>query len=159
NPVVVGGLDDRARIPETGTVRHVAAEERLSLDEARNGLAVRRRDQRAHLRRLVAGIADLQLARRLDEQLDEAIVGRALDEDARARAAVLARVVEDGVRRSGRGLLEVGVGEDDVRGLAAELERDALDRRGGAGHHAPTDLGRAGEADLRAVRMLDEPLP
>ena len=53
-------------------------------------------------------------------------------------------------------LLEVGVGEDDVGRLAAELERDALDRRGGALHHRAAHLGRAGEADLRHVRMLDE---
>ena len=30
---------------------------------------------------------------------------------------------------------------------------------GGALHHAPADLGRAGEADLRDVGVLDEPLP
>ena len=56
------------------------------------------------------------------------------------------------------GLLQVGVGEDDVGRLAAELERDALDRRGGARHDPLPDLGRAGEADLGDVRMLDEPL-
>ena len=63
----------------------------------------------------------------LDEQLREAVVGGALDEDARAGAAVLAGVVEDGVRRRGGRALEIGVGEDDVGRLAAELERDALD--------------------------------
>src|SRR5262249_31352359 len=49
--------------------------------------------------------------------------------------------------------------EDDVRRLAAELERDALDRPGRARHDAPTYLGRPGEADLCDIRMLDEPLP
>ena len=132
--------------------------ERLAVDEARDGLAVLRGDQRAHLGRLVAGSPTFTLRGRGDEQVGEAVVGAALDEDARARAAVLAGVVEDGVRRGGRGLLEVGVGEDDVRGLAAELERDALDRRGGAFHHGAADLGRAGEADLRDVGMLDEAL-
>ena len=39
-----------------------------------------------------------------------------------------------------------------------ELERHALDRRRGALHHAAADLGRAGEADLRHVRVLDHPL-
>ena len=118
-----------------------------------------RRDQRPHLGRVVLGIADAHAARRVDEQLEEAVVGRALDEDPRAGAAVLAGVAEDGVRRGGGGALEVGVGEDDVRRLAAELERHALDRPRGALHHAAAHLGRAGEADLRDVRVLDEPLP
>ena len=139
-----------------GAVRRLAAKERLALDEGRDRLAVRRRDQRAHLGRVVLGIADLHAARRLDQQLDEAVVGAALDEDARARAAVLAGVVEDRVRRRRGRLLEVGVGEDDVGRLAAELERDALDRRGRALHHRAPDLGRAGEADLRHVRVLDQ---
>ena len=52
----------------------------------------------------------------------------ALDEDPRARAAVLAGVAEHRQRRRGGGGLEVRVGEDDVRRLAAELERHSLDR-------------------------------
>jgi hypothetical protein len=87
----------------------------------------------------------------------EVVVGRALDEDAAARAAVLAGVVEDGVGGGGRCCFEVGVGVDHVRGLAAELERDALDRAGGALHYLAADLGRAGEPDLRDAGMLDEP--
>ena len=64
----------------------------------------------------------------------------------------------DGVRSCRGRTLEVGIGEDDVRGLAAELERHALDRPGGALHHAAADLGRAGEADLGDVGMLDQTL-
>jgi hypothetical protein len=116
------------------------------------------RDERAHLRGLVRRVADLDSARRLDEQLEEAVVGRALDQDARACAAVLAGVVEHGVRGGRGGLLEIRVREDDVGGLPAELERDALDRRGGALHHAAADLGRAREADLGDVWVLDHPL-
>ena len=129
DPVVVRRLDERARVPVALARGRLAAEERLAVDEAGDGLAVLRGDQRAHLGRVVAGVADLDVAGRGDEQLGEAVVGAALDEDARAGAAVLAGVVEDGVGRGGGGLLEVGVGEDDVRGLPAELERDALDRR------------------------------
>src|SRR5439155_22725132 len=97
---------------------------------------------------LLRRIADLDAAGRLDEQLREPVVGRPLDEDPRTGAAVLARVVEDRVRRGRSGALEIGVGEDHVRGLAAELEGDALDRGGRALHDALPDLGRAGEADL-----------
>ena len=42
-------------------------------------------------------------------------------------AAVLAGVAEDGERSGGGGGLEVSVAEDDVGGLAAELEGDPLD--------------------------------
>ncbi len=131
----------------------------VALDERGDGLAVRGGDERAHLGRVVLRVADPHVARRLDEQLGEAVVDGALDEDPRARAAVLARVVEHGVRRGGGGLLEVGVGEDDVGRLAAELERDALDRPRRAAHHLLPDLGRAGEADLGDVGVLDQPLP
>jgi hypothetical protein len=50
-----------------------------------------------------------------------------LDEDPRARAAVLAALPNTPAAPRGR-RLQVGVGEDDVGGLAAELERHALDR-------------------------------
>ena len=81
---------------------------------------------------------------------------RALDQDPRARAAVLAGVAEHRRRRRGRGGLEVGVGEDDVRRLAAELERHPLDRLRGAGGDPAADLGRAGERDLGDVGVLDQ---
>ena len=77
---------------------------------------------------------------------------------ARAGAAVLPGVAEDRERRGGRGRLEVGVGEDHVGGLAAELEGDPLDRRGRALGDPAADLGRAGEGDLGDVGVLDEAL-
>src|ERR1041384_1657264 len=84
--------------------------------------------------------------------------GPALVERARAREPALARVADHRVGRGRGGALEVGVGKDDIRRLAAELERDALDRPRCAAHHLLSDLGRAGEADLRDVGMLDQPL-
>ncbi len=45
----------------------------------------------------------------------------------------------------------------DVGGLAAELERDALDRLRGARGDPAADLGRAGERDLGDVGVLDQP--
>ena len=76
-----------------------------------------------------------------------------LDEDPAARAAVLAGVVEDRIRRFGGPALQVGIGEDDVRALAAQLQADLLD--GGRGQ--PHDLlpgGRlAGEGDLADARV------
>ena len=119
---------------------------------------MRGRDQRPHLGLFRGGVAHLHAARCLDQELQKSIVNRLLHEDPRARAAVLARVVEDGVRRGRRRPLEVGVGEDDVCRLAAELERHPLDRRRRALHDDTADLRRACETDLPDVRMVDQPL-
>ncbi len=53
-------------------------------------------------------------------------------------------------------LVERGVVEDDVRGLAAELERQLLARAGEAALDRLADLGRAGERDLVDAGMVDE---
>lgn len=76
----------------------------------------------------------------------------------RAGAAVLTGVVEDAVRRRRCGLLDVGVGEHDVRALAAELERHPLHLLGGARHDARAHLGGTREADLADEGMSDEAL-
>ena len=49
--------------------------------------------------------------------------------------------------------VDVGVGEDDVRGLAAEFECDLGDVVGGALHHGDTGGGRSGEGDLVDARF------
>jgi hypothetical protein len=54
------------------------------------------------------------------------------------------------------GVAEVGVGEHDVGVLAAELERDRLDRLRRRRHDTAADLGRAGERDLVDERVGDE---
>ena len=60
---------------------------------------------------------------------------------------------------AGRGGLEVGVGEDDVRRLAAELERDALDRRRARQRAIPRPTSvEPVKAILATSRVLDEPL-
>ena len=52
--------------------------------------------------------------------------------------------------------LEVGVGEDDVRALAAELERHPLQRPPALGADLAADHGRAGEGDLVDAGVVDE---
>ena len=160
----VGALDRAQhgrRVPVARAVGRAAADRhRRALGHERgDGLALAGRDQRAHLGRLVERVADLDRLDRLLERLHERVERRALDEDARARAAVLAGVAEHRARRGRRGGLDVGVGEHDVGGLAAQLERHALDRLRGARGDRPPDLGRAGERDLGDVGVLDEPLP
>ena len=98
-------------------------------------------------------------AQRLEPALqlrDRLLVDRLLHEQARAGAADVALVEVDPVDDPLDRLVERGVVEDDVRGLAAELERQL---RAGAGELALdrlAHLGRAGERDLVHVVVLDE---
>ena len=98
-------------------------------------------------------------AQRLEPALqlrDGRLVDRLLHEQARAGAADVALVEVDPVDDPLDRLVEGGVVEDDVRRLAAELERQL---RAGAGELALdrlADLGRAGEGDLVDVVVLDE---
>src|SRR5690606_637400 len=73
-------------------------------------------------------------------------------------AADLALVEEDPADNALDGLVERGVVEDDVGGLAAELEGRLLARaRDRAGDHPP-DGRAAGEGDLVDARVVDDRL-
>ena len=63
---------------------------------------------------------------------------------------------EDGRERVVDGRGEVGVGEDNVGVLAAQLERDLLHRGGGVGHDAPTRDDTTGEGHHVDSRMGSE---
>ena len=107
--------------------------------------------------------------------MEELVVDLLVDEDTRARAADLAVVVavcgeSATIAEQGRGdildteggpldsLIEIAVIEDDVRGLAAELESDVLEvGLGSRLHDLAANQGRAGEGDLRADP--DQPPP
>ncbi len=90
------------------------------------------------------------------ERRGNLFVDRALDQHAAAGRAGLAAVLDDGVDQHGQRRVEIGVGEDDLRRLAAQFHRDApiVDGRGlldrGAGHR------RAGEGDVVNQRMRRE---
>src|SRR5437588_112480 len=75
-------------------------------------------------------IADLDLLRELRELRDDLVVERPLDEDPGARLTALPGRVVDRPGRARDRVGEVRVREDDVGTLAAELERDPLDRIG-----------------------------
>ena len=60
------------------------------------------------------------------ESLNEVVVDTGLDEDTRAGAAALAVVVENAKVDPGDGVVDIGIVENNVRGLATELESDLL---------------------------------
>ena len=128
---------------------------RASAEVALDDLLLARRDQRADVevgaapgRRAARGSAR-PCARTTSSKT------RALDQDARRRRAGLPGVLDAGVDEEGQRRVEVGIGEDDLRALAAELERHrhgVLRRRG---LHQRADRDRAGEREV--VRRRDAP--
>ncbi len=159
HPVAIRRFDQRAWKPEAGSDRRPALEQRRALDVVSHLVSMAGRDQRSHLGRGVLGIADPEALGGFDKQSQEAVVCRLLDQDARAGAAVLAGVSEHGARGGRSRLLQVGVREDHVRRLSAQLERHPLDGLRCTLHDPASHLGRAGEADLGHVRMCDQALP
>ena len=94
-------------------------------------------------------IAPAASARRLRERVVDAV----LHQDAVGADAGLAGIA---VLRGDRALdrhLDVGVVEHDERRVAAEFQRDLLDRRGALLHQQFADLGRAGEGQLAHGRV------
>ena len=82
-----------------------------------------------------------------------------LHKDAVGADARLARVSQGrGDGAHGRAL-EVGVGKDHKRSVAAELEGDLLDGLGGPGHELLPDGRGSGEADLPHIARAQEFFP
>ena len=87
------------------------------------------------------------------EAAAEVGVDRALDQEAVGGEAVLAGGGELGLDGLGDGAVEVGVGEDEEGGVAAELEDEALHGVGGLAVEQAADLGRAGEGEDADARV------
>ena len=92
----------------------------------------------------------------LCEARDEVVVRARLDEDPRPRLAALPGGVVDRPDRARDRVVEVRVGEDEVRALAAQLERDALDRLRAEPHDLAAGPRRSREGDLVDTGMTDE---
>ena len=92
--------------------------------------------------------------------LDELIVDRFFDEQARGRDADLSRIEEDARSRALRRAVEIGrIGEDDVRRLAAAFQTHDLHVRfAGILQEELADFGRTGEGDGIDVHMPAERL-
>src|SRR3954470_3791031 len=117
-------------------------------DELLDLLELLLRVDRADVRVLVERVADAQRREPALQLVDDRLVDRFLDEQARAGAAHMALVEVDAVDDALDRLVERGVVEDDVRSLAAELERQLLAGPGQLALNRLPDLGRAGERDL-----------
>src|SRR4029079_1072843 len=102
------------------------------LDELRDLLELLLRVDRADVGVLVERVADPDRREAVLELLDQRLDDRLLGEQPRPRAADLALVEVDDVYDALDGLVERRVVEDDVRGLAAQLERQRLVRAGDA---------------------------
>src|SRR6266566_9496754 len=109
------------------------------------------RDDRPHVRVEVRGVAHLDGLRPLDHSSDELIVERIRQEQSGARLAGLPLVEAEREERSVDRRVQVGVGQDDVRSLATELERDLLDVLRRLLGDEPAHRGRPGERDLADI--------
>ena len=143
-------------LPRLAAEHDLGAFTARALDERVHALAVGLGDQRAHLRLGVQRVAHLDLAGLLGERDDELVVEPLLDEDPRARLAALAGRVVDRPDRARDRRVEVGVREDDVRALAAELQRQPLDRLRAEPHDLAAGLRGARERDLVDAGVPDE---
>lgn len=100
------------------------------------------------------GVTQLVLGGTLLEALNELVVDTLLDQQARTGTAALAVVVEDTKVGPGDGVINVGIVEDNVGGLATELEGDLLQVGLGGGLEDHTaNKGRTGEGNLVNVHV------
>lgn len=106
---------------------------------------------------LVERVADLVLSSALLEGGQELVVDALLDEDTGTSAAALAVVVVNTEVDPVDGILDVGVIENDVGGLATKLEGNLLEVGGGSGLHdgSANDSG-ASKGDLVNVHVGGE---
>lgn len=93
---------------------------------------------------VVEGVTNDVLGSPLPEPLNELVIDALLHVDTRTSTAALAVIVEDTKVDPGDGVVNVGVVEDNVGGLATELEGDLLEVGTGCGlHNLTTNNGGA----------------
>ena len=130
---------------------------RAAVDVLHHAVAMRGGDERPHLRCVVERIADVDRVELLDERFREAVDRANCCTRMRLRAQQSWPALPRARRRRGvDGAVEVAIVEDQIRRLAAELQRHAFDVVRRQSHHVHPDFGRAGERDLADERMLDD---
>ena len=150
------------KIEAAGAIGRAAAEKDLgsggagAIDHGGDFVALRLRDQRTHIGFGREGIAEFYLLDFRCEKLQEPGGHGAVNDDARDGGAVLPGVVKGGTPHALRGPFEVGVFEDDRRGLSAKLEEKFFEGgRGGLLNFRAGD-GRTGEGNGGNAGMLGE---
>ena len=123
------------------------------LDQLDDDLVLAVGGHRADLGLPLERVAEPQLLGLAGDALDEAVGDLADDVDALDPRAGLAGVGEAAPDGAGDRVVEVGVGADDHRVLAAELEHRALEPLGADLADLAADLDRAGEEDLAGARL------
>lgn len=143
---IAGPVDDVAagdQLPFLGA----ALEQRLELVELGAIL------DRADLRTLARAVVDDRRARQLGQFVAENLVHGFGHIGALDRDADLAGIGHRALENAPGGVDRVGIVQDDRRVIAAQLQRHALERRGGGLHHLLPRFGRSGEGNLRDVGM------
>ena len=102
---------------------------------------------------LIERSAEADLLGTLHEAADEFLGDGILDDESGAGRTHLTGVDEGAVESIIQSRIEVGIGEDDVRVLAAELKGDLLDRVGGVAEQQTTGDEATGERDHVDVLM------
>src|SRR6185369_3810118 len=87
----------------------------------------------------------------------EGVMDRPLDQDPRGRGAGLARVLYAGIDEEGQGRVQIGIGEDDLGGFAAELEGDGDGMARGGGLHQGAGRNGSREGDMVDAAMGKAP--
>ena len=154
------GCDEQSR---TGLYLTAAAyQPRTSLaallDVAEDLVVVLRRDDRAELSARIERIADAHPGQLFGDELFECRGDRAFDNKPAAADAALAGVEAHAEYDPVGGILEVGIGKDDLRVLAAELQAELLEVAGRSLQRPPACRRRAGEGHHVDVGMLGDRL-
>ncbi|MND35959.1 hypothetical protein D3C80_266100 [compost metagenome] len=126
------------------------------LDHRCHPVAVLGSDQRAQFGVRVVLQAVLDTGYCLAEFLHELLVDAALGIDTAGGGAVLACVVEAEGADAFHGGVDVGVVEDDHRGLAAQFHVHAFDAVGGAGNDVRAGGDRTGQRHHAHFRVGDQ---
>src|SRR6516162_3508012 len=126
-----------------------------TLDETFNTLVMLGRDEGTHASILVTRITDGEVRCHRSELSLELVGNFRINQDSRPREADLSGV-EILSGSSLRGSIEICIGTDDKRRLAAHFERDRRERSGAGTADQLRSVGRASETKSIDIRMSGE---
>ena len=152
-----GGLDEVALVAFAGTTDGgFGAFLDARFEIAADAIELLFGNERAEIAFGVESWTDADFRGGLGDAVDDLVENFLFDEEARAGAAALALIEEDGHGGAGDGGFEIGVVHDDVGRLAAEFERDFLQVAGRGVDDELADFGGAGEGDFIDVHVCGE---